>query len=222
MKKIVLTIFCLLLHWIFTPNIQAFQSDSKLNTKNSYTQFDLLETYLIKHKQKIEVFQEKYNIHSNKNLNILLVEIQNLILISKKIKNRKIEWYESRDISSHIIRRIKIINSKIKLILTQEKNLYQKDLKKKKEIYSNIWIKAGNQLIIIIQNLVNRVTESNISIEKKMKIIIHLKNLQKNSKKLRDFWNNDFNNEKIMQESFILILKEIRDDMSAIKKILKK
>ena len=222
MKKIVLTIFCLLLHWIFTPNIQAFQSDSKLNTKNSYTQFDLLETYLIKHKQKIEVFQEKYNIHSNKNLNILLVEIENLILISKKIKNRKIEWYESRDISSHIIKRIKIINSKIKLILTQEKNLYQNDLKKKKEIYSNIWIKAWNQLIVIIQNLVNRVTESNISIEKKMKIIIHLKNLQKNSKKLRDFWNNDFNNEKIMQESFILILKEIRDDMSAIKKILKK
>jgi hypothetical protein len=55
-----------------------------------------------------------------------------------------------------------------------------------------------------------------------MKIIIHLKNLQKNSKKLRDLKNNHFDNQSDLQEYFILILKEIRDDMSTIKKILKK
>lgn len=222
MKKIVLAIFCLLLHWIFTPNIQAFQSASQLNSKNSYTQFDLLETYLTKHKQKIELFQEKYSIHSNKNLDLLLTEIDNLILISKKIKNRTIEWYNSKDISSHIIKRIKIINSKLELILTQEKKVYNNNLTKKKEIYNNIWIKAGNQLIKIIEKLVYRVTQSNITIEKKLKIIIHLKNLQKNSKKLRDFKNNVFDNEQNMQESFVFILREIRNDMSTIKKILKK
>lgn len=222
MKKIVLTIFCLLLHWIFIPNIQAFQSGSHLNNKSTYTQFDLLETYLTKHKQKIVLFQEKYYINWNKDLDILLTEIENLILISKKIKNKKIEWYNHKEISSHIVKRIKIINSKLEYILTQEKKLYQINLKKKKEIYSNIWVKAGNQLIKIIEKLVNRVTQSDISIEKKMKIIIHLKNLQKNSQKLRDFKNNDFSNEINMQESFIFILREIRDDMSTIKKILKK
>jgi hypothetical protein len=222
MKKIVLTIFCLLLHWIFTQNIQAFQSESNSNNKSSYTQFDLLETYLTKHKHKIELFQEKYNIYSNKDLDLLLIEIENLTLISKNIKNKKIEWYNSKEISSHIVKRIKIINSKLELILTQEKNIYQNNLKKKKEIYSKIWLKAGKQLIIIIEKLGNRVTKSNISIEIKMKIIIHLKNLQKNSKKLRDLTNNDFDNQWDLQEYFVSILKEIRDDMSTIKKILKK
>jgi hypothetical protein len=55
-----------------------------------------------------------------------------------------------------------------------------------------------------------------------MKIVIHLKNLQKNSKKLRDFWNTQYDSENKIQEEFISILKEIRDDMWSIKKILKK
>jgi hypothetical protein len=55
-----------------------------------------------------------------------------------------------------------------------------------------------------------------------MKIVIHLKNLQRSSKKLRDFWNNQYNNEEKLQLEFISILKEIRDDMWSIKKILKK
>jgi uncharacterized protein YlbG (UPF0298 family) len=46
-----------------------------------------------------------------------------------------------------------------------------------------------------------------------MKIVIHLKNLQKNSKKLRDFGNNEYNSEEKIQKEFIYILKEIRDDM---------
>jgi len=222
MKRIVITILCLLLHWIFIPNIQAFQSESNINSKNSYTQFDLLETYLTKHKHKIVLFQEKYNIYSNKDLDLLLIEIENLILISKNIKNKKIEWYNSKEISSHIVKRIKIINSKLELILTQEKNIFQNNLQKKKDIYSKIWLKAGKQLIVIIEKLGNRVTKSNISIEKKMKIIIHLKNLQKNSKKLRDLKNNDFDNQWELQEYFVSILKEIREDMGTIKIILKK
>jgi hypothetical protein len=54
-----------------------------------------------------------------------------------------------------------------------------------------------------------------------MKILIHLKNLQKNSQKLRDFKNNTYEDEITMQQSFITILKEIRDDMTTIKTILK-
>jgi hypothetical protein len=168
------------------------------------------------------LFQEKYNIYSNKDLDLLLIEIENLILISKNIKNKKIEWYNSKEISSHIVKRIKIINSKLELILTQEKNIFQNNLQKKKDIYSKIWLKAGKQLIVIIEKLGNRVTKSNISIEKKMKIIIHLKNLQKNSKKLRDLKNNDFDNQWELQEYFVSILKEIREDMGTIKIILKK
>jgi hypothetical protein len=57
------------------------------------------------------------------------------------------------------------------------------------------------------------VTQSDIAIEKKMKIVIHLKNLQKNSKKLRDFGANEYNSEEKIQDEFIYILKEIREDM---------
>jgi hypothetical protein len=133
-----------------------------------------------------------------------------------------LEWYNSSEISAHIVKRIKYINEELKIILVDEKRKYQINLRKKHDIYSNIWVKAWNHLINIIEKLANTVTQSDIAIEKKMKIVIHLKNLQKNSKKLRDFWNNQYDSVEKIQIEFISILKEIRDDMWSIKKILKK
>lgn len=221
MKKVFFTILCICLHSTFFQSTQTFASEN--NTQSQYyTQFDLLETYLTKHKQKILLFKEKYNIHTNSQLDVLLDEIENLTIISKKIKSKKLEWYNNSEISAHIVKRIKYINEELKLILVEEKRKYQIKLRKKHEIYSNIWIKAWNHLINIIEKLANTVTQSDIAIEKKMKIVIHLKNLQKNSKKLRDFWNKQYDNEDKIQQEFIYILKEIRDDMWSIKKILKK
>jgi hypothetical protein len=152
----------------------------------------------------------------------LLNEIENLTIISKKIKSKNLEWYNNSEISAHIVKRIKYINEELKILLVEEKRKYQINLIKKHDVYSNIWVKAWNHLINIIEKLANTVTKSDIAIEKKMKIVIHLKNLQKNSKKLRDFWNNQYDSEEKIQEEFISILKEIRDDMWSIKKILKK
>lgn len=221
MKKVFFTISCLLLSITLSQSNIVFAS-WETEKSSYYTQFDLLETYLIKHKQKILLFQEKYNINQNIQLNSLLSEVENLIVISKKIKSKNLEWYNNSDISAHIVKRIKYINEELKTILTQEKNNYQIKLRKKHDIYSNIWVKSGNHLINIIEKLANTVTQSDIVIEKKMKIVIHLKNLQKNAKKLRDFGNIQYDNLEKMQEEFIYILKEIREDMWSIKKILKK
>lgn len=221
MKKVFFTILCICFYSTFIQSAQTFASEN--DTKSNYfTQFDLLETYLTKHKQKILLFKEKYNINTNSQLDTLLSEIENLTVISKKIKSKKLEWYNSSEISAHIVKRIKYINEELKIILVEEKKKYQIELRKKHEIYSNIWLKAGNHLIGIIEKLANTVTQSEIAIEKKMKIVIHLKNLQKNSKKLRDFWKKQYDSEEKIQEEFIFILKEIRDDMWSIKKILKK
>ncbi len=221
MKKLIFTILCLCLYSTFTESTQTFASENK-SKFNYYTQFDLLETYLTKHKQKILLFKEKYNISSNNELNQLLNEIENLTIISKKIKNKKIDWYNNSEISAHIVKRIKYINEELKILLVEEKRKYQIELKRKHEAYAKIWIKAWNYLINIIEKLANTVTQSDIAIEKKMKIVIHLKNLQKNAKKLRDFWNSQYDNIDLLQNEFIFILKEIREDMGSIKKILKK
>jgi hypothetical protein len=220
MKKVFFTILCICLWITFSQSNQTFASENASQSQY-YTQFDLLETYLTKHKQKIVLFKQKYNIDKNTQLDTLLQEIDNLTIISKKIKTKKLEWYNSTEISTHIVKRIKYINEELKSILIEEKRKYQVKLRKKHEVYSNIWVKAWNHLINIIEKLANTVTQSDIAIEKKMKIVIHLKNLQKNSKKLRDFWKNQYENEEKLQWEFVFILKEIRDDMSSIKKILK-
>ena len=220
MKKVFFTILCISLWFTWIQSSQTFASEN--NTQSQYyTQFDLLESYLTKHKQKIVLFKQKYNINENLQLDNLLDEIDNLILISKKIKTKNIKWYNNTEISAHIVKRVKEINEELKNILIEEKEKYQLNLKKKHEIYTNIWVKAGNHLINIIEKLANTVTKSDIAIEKKMKIVIHLKNLQKNSKKLRDFWNTEYDNIEKLQSEFVYILKEIRDDMWSIKKILK-
>ncbi len=221
MKKVFFTILSICLYATFYQSTQTFAVEKDTNT-NYYTQFDLLETYLTKHKQKILLFQEKYNIKGNSQLDVLLNEIENLTIISKKIKSKNLEWYNNSEISAYIVKRIKFINEELKILLIEEKRKYQINLIKKHDIYSNIWVKAWNHLINIIERLANTVTKSDIAIDKKMKIVIHLKNLQRSSKKLRDFWNNQYNNEEKLQLEFISILKEIRDDMWSIKKILKK
>jgi len=221
MKKVFFTILSICLYATFSQSTQTFAVEKNTNT-SYYTQFDLLETYLTKHKQKILLFKEKYNIKDNSQLDVLLNEIENLTIISKKIKSKNLEWYNNSEISAHIVKRIKFINEELKILLVEEKRKYQINLRKKHDVYSNIWVKAWNHLINIIEKLANTVTKSDIAIEKKMKIVIHLKNLQKNSKKLRDFWNTQYDSENKIQEEFISILKEIRDDMWSIKKILKK
>ena len=221
MKKVFFTISCLLLCITFTQSSIVFASN-EAEKSSYYTQFDLLETYLVDHKQKILLFQEKYNITQNLELDTLLTEIENLTIISKKIKFKDIEGYDSSEISAHIIKRIKYINEKLRITLTEEKNNYQEEIIKKHSVYSNIWIKAWNHLIKIIKQLANTVVKSDISIENKMKIVVHLKNLQENSQKLIDFENSKYENIEKIQEDFIYILKEIRWEMWNIKEILKK
>lgn len=221
MKKVFFTILCISLYCTFNQSTQTFAVENDTST-SYYTQFDLLETYLTKHKQKILLFKEKYDINTNTQLDTLLNEIESLTVISKKIKTKNLEWYNSSEISAYIVKRIKFINEELKIILTQEKDIYQDQLLKKHLIYSSIWIKAWNHLISIIERLANTVTQSDIAIEKKMKIVIHLKSLQKSSQKLIDFWDNQYTSINTLQEEFIYILKEIREDMWNIKIILKK
>ena len=92
MKKVFFTILCICISSTFHQSTQTFASEE--NT-NYYTQFDLLETYLTEHKQKIILFQEKYNIHTNLQLDTLLNEIESLTIISKKIKTKNLEWYNN-------------------------------------------------------------------------------------------------------------------------------
>lgn len=221
MKKVFFLILYFILYITYSQSNIVFSSE-ELEKSKYYTEFNLLESYLIEHKQKIILFQEKYNIKDNFQLDILLNEIENLSIISQKIKYQELEWYNSAEISNHIIKRIKYINGELKVLLTQEKNKYQENVENKHKIYSNIWIKAGNYIITLIQQLANIVTQSDITTEKKMKIFIDLKNLENNSKKLIDFWKTKYENIEKIQEDFIFIIKEIREDMISIKEILKK
>jgi hypothetical protein len=90
MKKVFFTILSICLYATFSQSTQTFAVEKNTNT-SYYTQFDLLETYLTKHKQKILLFKEKYNIKDNSQLDVLLNEIENLTIISKKIKSKNLE-----------------------------------------------------------------------------------------------------------------------------------
>ena len=222
MKKVFLWILCLLFSSsVFFQHTEAFHGGNHSHD-NQYSQFDLLENYLENHRAKIISFQNKYQIKNNTQLNNLLKEIESLTKISKKLKDSSVKWFNNEEVGKQIVERIKSINTELKELLTKEKNKYEENLKRKKAIYSDLWIKAGNHLITIIENLANKVTQSDIAIEKKMKIVVHLKNLQKNSRELRDFGKKTFSNEIEMQKNFINILREIREDMKHIKDILKK
>ncbi|MCP4524000.1 MAG: hypothetical protein GY828_07330 [Candidatus Gracilibacteria bacterium] len=216
-----MNIFCIILTFGSYEISSAFQPESLLQEKNTVAQYNILEDYLTEHKEKILTFQKKYNISSNIALNNLIGDIDSLVKIVKQLKKKEIYTYNNKEISQHIINRIKEINIELKPILIEEKKRYEVNLVNKKELYKNTAIKVGKLVHKIIENIATRVKKSNLSIENKIKIVIHLKNLHKQSKLLHTFGSKHYKTEKEMKYAFVDILKDIRRDMKAIKNIFK-
>ena len=216
MKKI---IYFLLFSLVISISNTVYASK---NQDNIIKKAVLVENYIKKHKEKIEKFIDKYDIKDSKYIKNNIKELNELILALNKIKNSQISNEKSEEIIKTILKRIKYINENLKEKLIIEQQLFEKNLKRKKEIYSRLWDKLSNKIDQINIKIIKSIYSNNkISNEKKEKIKNNLVRLNKESKKLKYFWKINFKSEKEIKDSFVRILKNIKREIKIMKNTLK-
>ena len=192
------------------------------NQDNTIKKAILVESYIKKHKEKIEKFIEKYDIKNKEYIKNDIKELNESILALNKIKNSEINKQKSEEIIQAIIKRIKSINNNLKEKLSIEKILFEKNLKRKKKIYSILWNKLSNKIDEINIKIIKSIfSNTKISNQNKEKIKNNLIKLNKESKKLKYFWKINFKSEKEIKDSFVRILKNIKREVKLMKKSLK-
>ena len=217
MKKI---IYFLLFSLVISISNTVYASK---NQDNIIKKAVLVENYIKKHKEKIEKFIDKYDIKDSKYIKNNIKELNESILALNKIKNSQISNEKSEEIIKTILKRIKYINENLKEKLIIEQQLFEKNLKRKKEIYSRLWDKLSNKIDQINIKIIKSIYSNNkISNEKKEKIKNNLMRLNKESKKLKYFWKINFKSEKEIKDSFVRILKNIKREVKIMKNTLKK
>ena len=225
MKKIILFLSIL----IFFSNIDSTFSNEeseKYNIVNKLNvhgeKISLIEWYLVSHKRNIELFAQKYNIKSNAEFNSLFNDIGDMISILRKIESSSLSIEKKDEIITKIVKKMKITNDKLKILLKNQKIIFDDKLKKKTDSYIRLWTKVWSQLDKLLIRFAISLKKKEIENTKKREIIKHLVEIEKYSKRLKNFKNIQFSNENEMKKGFIRILKDIKNEMIWVKNVLKK
>lgn len=204
-----ITIFILLL---------SFNTSFWEEEYESYENLELIENYLIKHKNNIEKIVNQYELENNKSISWQIWKIDYLIQSIEKIKNSNINENNKDKARKTIINEIKDINIELKNTLKKEINKYNSDMDKTISTYHEIWVKLSKKIDTIYLKFYNSELENKkVLTISESKLKNSIKNLSKISKKLNEFDKIKFTKKEEIKESFIRLLKELRVDLYNIK-----
>lgn len=219
MKKIVCFI---LFNFLFLLNWSVFSENTEKNTEENIKKAILVEDYISKHKEKIEDFLKKYDLNDKSNIESDLKVLNESLVALKKIENTDISKEKAEEVIQAILVRIKNVNESLKNKLKIEKSNFEQKLNIKTKVYSALWEKLAKKI-----DEINLKTAQNIFKNKKVlslkesRIKQNLINLNKESQKLKNFWNISFNSENEIQDSFVRILNNIKREVNSMKSNLK-
>lgn len=227
MKKIFIYIFFITILFLnkevgaisYTEEIKLDLNPVIVNTENNINWARLIEKYLSKLKKELEIFNTKYDITWDKETTDFFKKIDKMILSLRKIQTISVEKNTAEEVMSSIIKEMKELNPKIKKYLKNKKISIEKETSKVKENYSDFSEKLSKSLSIFTIELSLKLKKSEI--KNKDIILEHIKNLEKENRKLVNFDNIFFNNPSEVKSSFIRILNNIKREISEIKKLLK-
>lgn len=220
MKKLWSFIICVVYVFCFSVGINwgpvsaktSFDENSILETNN----LEVIEKYLKNHQKRIILFAERYEIHENEEYKVLLGRMNVILSALEILKKHNYKHKKIKEIKEKIINEIKEINKELKLLFLKEKKLFENNLAKKQKLYWELGVKLSSQLDTIIIKYAYSLRDSHIPMEKKREIYLHLKELQKDSKQLKNIKYISFNNEKEIKSSVIRILQSIKYEVRSI------
>lgn len=208
----------LILFWITNFNTSYVEYDP-YDWKSNIEKTVLMWKYLIWHRENIINFSVKYEIENDPEINKYIDKIDYFINSLNKIKENNFEKDREDLIISTILNEIKKTNEQLKIVLINKKYGFEESLRVKKEMYSWMAYKLSfkiEEIYNIINN--NKFKDKKILTENEIRLKSSLKELNNLSKKLKYFSYIEFESSYQIKNEFISILKEIKTQISIIKK----
>ena len=224
MKKLILllsTFTILILNGMSSISFWSEEIISE-NSNEQIQKAELIYTYILEINDQIDLFKEKYSINPSENLKKEIRELNHMSYILKSIQTGEIDESTWKEAIPLVIERLKKSKNNIKNILQNEKNSFERNLKKKKEGFSKLWEKVSKQLDEIIRQIFRVMKKRGFGKdgiwEREEKIMKSINVLFKENIKLQRFWKQEFHSEKEMKVKFLRILKNIKREMLILKK----
>lgn len=209
----------LILLWIMYFNTAHMVTEDPYVWKSNIEKTILMWKYLSWHRENIINFAIKYELENDIDINKYIDKIDFLIDSLNKIQTNNFDKDREDLIISTILNEIKKINEQLKVVLIIKKNGFEKDLKIKKEMYSKIANKLSIKILEIHDLLNNNdLRDKKILTENELKLKTALKQIENLSKKLKYFSYIEFEKPSQVKEEFLNILKQIKEQISIIKK----
>ena len=203
----------------------AYTENTELNIKKA----QLISNYITELEDKIILFKKKYSLWENVALSQNIVELDTMKNALNSISTTQVDKDIAEKVTVLVIQKLKSSKEKIETILRGEKQNFETRFAHKKDFYNKVCLqlnKTLNQIIIVMYNNLKTTDIDNNGISKigsnENKTIWYLKDLNEDSLKLKNFISTSFNNEEEMTNTLIQILRDIKENMLAIKKIWSK
>lgn len=204
---------------ILLITIFSYNSWYSYDLEENFQNVDLIEKYLQNHRIKINTVINKYNLENDTEIKVELSRIDNILSTINKIKSKKIDNKKEDEIIKIIINEIKSINNELKISLKIKIDNHEKELEKTIKVYHEIWLKISKKLDELYTKFYKKdLNEKRVITIEESKLKNSINNLYSSSKKLSKFDKIKFTNKEEVKESFIRILREIKDDIKTIKK----
>lgn len=215
---VLLNVFCFS---ITSYSNAAFTNTLAKNDTNNIKQATLIEKYIINYKSKIEELEKTYEINNSEILKENYYELDKMIWALRKIKTKDIDKNIADQIIKEVVRKLKIINSNLKLYIELKERDYKKRLNKALISYNNLANRISSNIKDLIKKMVIILKRKDTSNPKYKKIIIHLSNLEKESKNLDKFENGKYESISEIKFNLVQSIKNIRKELVWIKSLLK-
>jgi len=217
MKKLAKILLILL--WILYFNTLHTNVEDPYIWKSNIEKTILMWKYLNWHRENIINFATKYEIENDLDIKKYVDKIDFLIDSLNKIQTNNLDKEREDLLISTILNEIKKINEQLKVVLIIKKNSFENDLKIKKEMYTQIAYKLSFKIVEIHSMLYNKeLQEKKILSENEVKLKNALKQIETLSKKLKYFSYIEFEKPSQVKWEFVKILKQIKEQISIIKK----
>lgn len=177
----------------------------------------LIEKYLVWLTVSLTELKNKYKIKKNKDIELYMWKLQKMIQSLRAIQNTNVSKEKAENIMKGIIKRLKLLNPKIKKLLKIEKQKQKIELEKLMKKYYEIWIKLSKQLDKIILKILLPISKKNILNNNDKNIIKILKKLKIESDKLENLERKNIKTKTEMKYYLLRILKNIKKELSKIK-----
>lgn len=212
MKKV---IYFIIFNTILLLFSKTFAFEIEYNTEYNVKRAILVEDYVLRHKEKIDNFLKNYDVVGSDDLYNDLKIINESIDALRKIQNTNVEKKKADDVMQAVLDRIKVVNEDLKVKLKIEKEKFQKKLNLKKQNYAFLWKKLSDKIYNINLKIAKNIIKENTTLSiRDLEIKNSLINLNRESQRLKNFWNMDFKSEKEMREEFIQILRNIKKEIN--------